>query len=84
MTYFYLRLKDSEPEILNCRNVSAVVTVYKEVSDLQPATRSSIATALEELNYEDSDTTVFCAWNTVSTSLHNHTTHRQSVWEARI
>ena len=48
------------------------------MSDLQLATRSSIAIAFEESNGEDSDTTVFRTWNNVGTS------HRQSIWEARI
>ena len=48
------------------------------------ATSSSNAIAFEELNDEGSHTTVFCAWNNVSTSLHDQTTHRQSIWEARI
>ena len=31
-----------------------------------------------------SHTTVIRAWNNVSTFLHDQTTHRQSIWEARI
>ena len=46
---------------------------------------SSIAIAFEEdLNDEGSHTTVFRAWNNVSTSLHDQTTHRQLIWEVRI
>ena len=55
------------------------VLYLQEVSDLQFATSSSIAITFEELNDEGSDTTVFRAWNTVSTSLHDQTTHRQTV-----
>ena len=40
--------------------------------------------AFEGLNDEGSHTTVFRDWNNVSTSLHDQTTHRHSIWEARI
>ena len=40
--------------------------------------------AFEELNDKGSHTTVFRAWNNVSKFLHDQTTHRQSIWEARI
>ena len=88
MTCFYFRfLKKLEPEILNCQNrmMSCIRVLYlQEVSGLQLATSISIAIALEELSDEDSDTTVFRAWNTASMCLHDQTTHRQSIWEARI
>ena len=85
-TCFYFRLKKLEPEILNCRNRRRCsrVLYLQEVSELQLATSSSIAIAIEELNDEGSDTIVFRVWNTISTSLHDQIIHRQSIWEARI
>ena len=80
-------LEKLEPEIFNCQNRKRCrirVLYLQEVSDLQLAASSSIVIAFEELNDEGSDTTVFRAWNTVSTSLHDQTTQRQSIWEARI
>ena len=50
----------------------------------QLATSSTFAIAFEELNDEGSHTTVFPAWNNVSAFLHDQTTQRQSIWEARI
>ena len=38
----------------------------------------------EVLNDEASPTTVFRAWDNVSTSIYHQTTHSQSIWEARI
>ena len=38
----------------------------------------------EKLNDEGSHTTVFRAWNNVSTFLHDQTINRQSIWKARI
>ena len=64
---------------LSCPGVSA-----KSERSTQLATSSSIALVFEELNDEGSHTTVFRAWNNVSTSLHDQTTHSQSIWEARI
>ena len=80
MTCFYFRLKTLEPEVINCQNRTRfrrVLYLQEVMSDLQLATRSSVAIAFEELNDERSVTTVFRAWNTVSTFLHQ-TTHRQS------
>ena len=54
------------------------------MGDLQLATSSSIAIAFEELTNGGSHTTVFRAWNNVSTSLNDQVTHRQSIWEAWI
>ena len=86
MTCFYFRLKKLEPGILNCQNRKRCsrVLYLQEVSGLQLATSISIAIAFEDLSDEGSDTTVLRAWNTVRMSLHDQTTHRQSIWEARI
>ena len=86
LTCFYFRLIKLESEILSCQNRKRYsrVQYLQEVQSTQPATSSSIAIAFEELNDKGSHTTVFRAWNNVSTFLHNQTTHRQSTWEARI
>ena len=75
----FILSKKIEPEILDCQNRERCSRVLnpQEVSDLQLATRSSDAIAFEELNDEGSDTTVFRAWNTVTTCLHDQTTYRQ-------
>ena len=81
-----LSSKENSSVILNGqnRNRCSRVLSLQEVSDLQVATSSSIAFGFEESNDEGSDTTVFRAWNTVSTSLHDQTRHRQTIWEVRI
>ena len=75
-------------EILSCQNrkrCSRVLYVTtRSEGSTQLATSSSIAIAFKGLNDEGSHTTVFRAWNNVSTSLHDQTTDRQSIWEARI
>ena len=83
---FLFSSKKLKPEILNCQNRKRCsrVQYLQEVGDLQLTTSSSIAIAFEEFVDEGSDTTVFCAWNTVSTSLRYQTTHRQPIREARI
>ena len=72
-----------EPEIPTCQNrnrcINSRVLCLQKVSDLQLATSSSIAFGFKVLNDEGSDTTVFRTWNTVSTSLHHQTRHRQSI-----
>ena len=87
LTCFYFRLIKLEPEILSRQNrkrCSRVLYPKRSKRSKQLATSSSIAIAFEELNDGGSHTTVFCAWNNVSTFLHYQTTHRQSIWEARI
>ena len=72
--------------MIDCQNRKRCsrVLYLQEVRDLQLATSSNIATAFEEFNDEGSDTTVFRAWDNVSTPFHDQTTHRHSIWEARI
>ena len=85
---FIFVYKNSSLKFLDVKIVSAVVanTAVSTRSErsTQLTTSNSIAIAFEELNDEGTLTTVFRAWNNVSTSLHDQTTHRQSIGEARI
>ena len=87
MTCFIFVYKNSSVQFVAVKIVSAVVAYfnYKKSAIYTAGNKQQhFNRAFEGLNHEGSHTTVFRAWNNVSTSLHDPATHRQSIWEARI
>ena len=87
LTYVCFRLRNFSLKYLVDKIVSAVdaYCIYKKCAISTARKNSSIAISFKDLNDEGSHTTVFRARNNVSASVHNDpTTHRQSIWEARM
>ena len=73
---FFFFCKNSSLKFLTVEIVSAVVAycMYKKWTIYTASNKQQHAIAFEELNDEGSHTTMFRAWNNVSTALHDQTT----------
>ena len=79
MTCFNFRRIKLKSEILSCQNRKRCsrVLYLQEVSDLHSRQQAAaFSITFEEFNDEGSHTTVFRAWNNVSTFLNDQATHR--------